>query len=447
MPITRRTMLPLFAILLWSVLAGCRPSGFVPPGTGTAPPVARPRVPETSEQVPVAGRDYSVKAPEEDIKAVLEGNTAFAAELYQRLAAEPGNVFFAPHSISIALAMTYAGARGETEREMASVLHFPLPQDRLHAAFGALDLAVQAPPLPSRASLPGIRIDFANSIWVQTGYELLPAFTDIIGRDYGGQALTIDFARDRDAAAREINQWVLDRTEKRIQDLIPPGALHPMTRLVLANAVYFLGKWEHQFKVEETKPGPFTTSEGTLVQADMMYQKGQFSYVADDLCQIVSLPYQGYRDSMVIVLPRPGKFADVESGLTAASIAGLLSGAKGADVKLTLPRFTFTVPYTLGGTLQAMGMKLAFGNSADFSGMSGHPDLFISEVRHKAFVRVDEEGTEAAAATDVEMKAEMAVMTVETAEFTADRPFIFLIRDGKSGAILFLGRVVDPTAA
>ena len=444
--ITPRALLSFPALLVAVALFGCRPSSSVPPGTGGAPAVSRPRVAETSEQVPVAGRDYSVKAPDEDIKAVVDGNTAFAADLYQRLAADPGNVFFAPHSVSIALAMTYAGARGETEQEMAKVLHFTLPQDRLHPALGALDIAVQAPQIPSRASLPGIRIDSANSIWVQTGYDLLPTFTDIIGRDYGGQAQMIDFASNPDAAAREINQWVLDRTEKRIQDLIPPGALSRMTRLVLANAVYFLGKWDQKFKVESTKPGPFTKLDGNKVEAQMMFQDGQFSYASDDLCQIVSLPYTGYRASMVIVLPRAGAFAEVESGLTAERISGLLSTAKGADVKLTMPRFTFTVPYTLGDTLQAMGMKLAFG-AADFSGMTGGPDLYISEVRHKAFVSVDEEGTEAAAATDVEMKAGSAYMPSEPMEFTADRPFIFLIRDIQSGTILFMGRVVDPTVS
>jgi len=429
----------LLALLSGLALGSCRP-------TTPAPDTVPHSTPDTTGPAPAPApeRDTSVKVPEEDTRALVDGNTAFAWELYHELATEPGNVFLSPYSVSLALAMTYGGARGETESEMAKVLHFTLPQDRLHAAFASLDARLQ--PSGGR-EIHGFRLKSANSLWVQAGYALLPAFTELVTKRYAAEAAELDFRSDPDAAADEINEWVKGKTEKRITGLIPPGSLTPDTRLVLANAVHFIGKWHHQFGKSLTQPGSFTRLDGEQVEAQMMHQETDLDYAEGDTWQAVSLPYELGGCDMVIVLPRAGRFAEVEEMLTGPGFSSLVGKIKSRKVRLTMPRFTFTCPYRLNDTLIALGMGSAFGDTADFSGMSSEPGLFITEVRHKAFVRVDEEGTEAAAATEVGMAGAAPPMPKpeEPVEFTADRPFVFLIRDRHSGAVLFVGRVMDPT--
>jgi serpin B len=389
-------------------------------------------------------REASPHVESGELASVVAGNTAFAFDLYRELRTAPGNLFLSPHSISVALAMTYAGARGETERQMADTLHFGLGQDRLHPAFNALSLELAA----RGANVPadegrGFELHIVNAIWGQSGWAFLPAFLDTLAVDYGAGLRLLDFEREPDRCRVIINDWVSEETKKRIQDLIPPGLITPTTTLVLTNAIYFDAAWEHQFEAHATRPGPFTRLDGTQVQADLMSQQSEFGYAEDDNCQALELPYRGGELSMVILLPGKGEFQAFEDSLNSERVETMIAALKPTRVRVVVPKCTYQSSFSLGNTLAAMGMPAAF-HDADFSGMDGSQRLFISEVVHKAFVKIDEEGTEAAAATAVIM--ERGAPPPSGVEFRADHPFIFLIRDLKTGAILFLGRVLDPTA-
>lgn len=366
---------------------------------------------------------------------VVDGNSAFALDLYQRLKDQPGNLFFSPHSISTALAMAYAGARNETEAQMARTLHFSLPQEKLHPAFAALDKDL--------AARKGCELAVANRLWGQKGYAFLDAFLGTTRDCYGAALEPLDFGTDAEGARKTINAWVEKQTRDKISGLLQPGSLGPDTKLVLTNAIYFKGKWDSPFDAGRTGDAPFQTSGDRKIDVRMMRQKGTYRHATAGAIQILELPYQEDALSMVVLLPREATgLADLEAGLTEASLKRWLSGLQSSEVDVSFPRLKLTSTFSLGNTLAGMGMPLAFSN-ADFSGMTGSRELSLTAVIHQAFVDVNEEGTEAAAATAVEL---LKCLDHDTPVFRADHPFLFLIRDRKSGAILFMGRVVDPTA-
>jgi len=382
-----------------------------------------------------------VAAP--DLADLVGGNSAFAFDLYQALRKKDGNLFYSPYSISLALAMTYAGARGETERQMAGALHFVLPQEWLHPAFNSLDQALASRGQGAQGQDgKGFRLNVVNAIWGQQGYQFLPAFLDLLAENYGAGLRVLDFASAPEEARTTINEWVSEQTEDRIKDLIPQGAVDALTRLVLTNAIYFNAAWADAFEAAQTQDGPFHLLDGGEVSVPLMRQTGGFGYAEGEGYQAVELPYDGRELAMVVLLPRAGEFERFESALDAGRVEQIVGSLEYQQVRLTMPRFEFESGFSLKEALAAMGMAEAFSEQADFSGMTGRRDLFISEVVHKAFVSVDEAGTEAAAATAVIMKLTAAVE--EPVEVTMDRPFIFLIRDLETGAILFVGRVVEP---
>jgi serpin B len=374
---------------------------------------------------------------------LVDGNSAFAFELYQALREQEGNLFYSPHSISVALAMTYAGARGDTAEEMADTLHFMLEQDRLHPAFNWLDaeLASRGEGAQGKDS-EGFRLNIVNAIWGQKGYEFLTEFLDVLAENYGAGLRTLDFINQTEESRLAINDWVSDQTEGRIKDLIPEGVISPATALVLTNAIYFNAAWEYPFDEDMTTDGPFYLLDGGQVIVPMMEQTEAFGYTDGEGYQAVELPYDGEELSLVIFLPEAGNFEAFEEGLQAEQVCDIITDLQPSGVTLTMPRFEFDSEFSLKNTLEDMGMPSAFG-AADFSGMTGTRDLYIRDVLHKAFVSVDEAGTEAAAATAVVMEEEAPEPLVEV---TVDRPFIFLIRDIETGAILFVGRVLNPAA-
>jgi serpin B len=376
-----------------------------------------------------------------DADLLIAGNTAFAFNLYQALRGQDGNLFYSPHSISVALAMTYAGARGQTADQMAATLQFLLAQDRLHPAFNWLDaeLAGRGDGAQGKDG-QGFRLNVVNALWGQKDYSFLPAFLDVLAENYGAGLNILDFMNETEQSRLAINDWVSDHTEGRIEDLIPQGAIDAATRLVLTNAIYFNAAWAQPFDPRRTADGPFYLRDGTQVVVPMMRESQPVSYVLGTGYQAVELLYDGGELSMLILLPDAGQFDVFEGALDAERINDIIAALQPGRVFLTMPGFEFDSEFSLSDTLAAMGMPLAFSGAADFSAITGNRDLFISEVVHKAFVAVDEAGTEAAAATGVVMPTSMPP------DLTIDRPFIFLIRDIDTGAILFVGRVLNPAA-
>jgi serpin B len=380
-----------------------------------------------------------------DQALLVEGNSAFTFELYQALKGEEGNLFYSPYSISLALAMTYAGARNETAEQMADILHFILEQDRLHPAFNWLDaeLARRDESAEGKDG-EGFRLNIVNAIWGQKDYEFLPDFLDVLADNYGAGLRILDFINETEKSRLIINDWVSNQTEGRIEDLIPPGEIDVLTRLVLTNAIYFNAAWEYPFDGNITAGGPFYLLDGGQVTVPMMKQTESFGYTKGKGYQAVELQYDGNELSMVILLPEAGQFQAFEEGLHAQQVDAIINDLQDTRVTLTMPKFEFDSEFRLNDTLAEMGMPIAFSGDADFSGMTGNRELFISDVIHKAFVSVDEAGTEAAAATAVIMMR--AAVSKPPVEVTIDRPFIFLIRDIETGAILFVGRVMNPGA-
>lgn len=390
-------------------------------------------------------RITSPEVDEADLTALVSGNSAFAFDLYQALRDNGGNLFYSPYSISLALAMTYAGARGETAQQTADTLHFTLSQDRLHPAFNSLDLELTQRGQGAKGKDgEGFRLNIANAIWGQKDYHFLATFLDVLAENYGAGLRVLDFTKKPEKSRIVINDWVREETEGRIKDLLPPGSVDPLTRLVLTNAIYFNAAWQYPFEENATRDGVFHLLEGGEVSVPMMRQEKSLGYAESEGYQAVELRYDGRDLSMIILLPEAGNFETFEKSLDAQQVDAIIKNLGPSQVILTMPRFEFESSFSLGETLAAMGMPDAFSGSADFSGMTGNRDLFISDVVHKAFVSVDEAGTEAAAATAVIMPT--AAPPGATVEVTIDRPFIFLIRDIETGAILFVGRVVNPSA-
>ncbi len=377
-----------------------------------------------------------------DLQTVVKGNSDFGFDLYQELKGAKGNLFFSPYSISTALAMTYAGARGETEKQMAQVLHFPLTQESLHPAFSKLQSDLNA--IQNKGD---VQISIANSLWAQKSFKFLDTFIDLNKKYYDAGLYFVDFITKREAARKQINNWVEKKTHDKIKELIKPPMLNSLTRLVLCNAIYFKGNWQSQFDSTKTTKTDFYVSPDKTIKVPMMSQRSDFRYKDFDKFCALELPYEGNELSMIIFLPKKiDGLAEFEKVLTNDTVKiwiDELMGSHESEILVSIPKFKTTCEFELSQVLYDMGMPSAFSlPPADFSRMTGTEDLFISKVIHKAFVDVNEEGTEAAAATAVVMMKSVAVKPLI---FRADHPFMFLIRENQTGSILFVGRIVDPT--
>jgi len=372
------------------------------------------------------------------IEAVVQANNRFALDVYQALKQDGGNVFLSPYSISTALAMTYEGARGQTADEMANVFYFPTDDVMRRSAFASLYNA-----LNEEDAAHELRT--ANALWAQKDYAFLETYLHALQNYYAADATNVDFEGATEEARKTINSWVEDQTNDKIKDLFPPGTLSEATRLVLTNAIYFKGDWLAQFDKDKTKNEPFNLVTGSTANVPMMQLVDsdiRFKYADVEGGQIIELPYKGEALSMVIFLPENGQLNAFENLFSVENLAQWKTQMYAQKVDVYLPKFTFKTKYFMNGTLQQMGMPTAFSNAADFSGMDGSQRLSIQTVIHQAFIEVNEEGTEAAAATGVGV--EVTSVPLAPPVFRADRPFLFMIQDVESENILFLGRVVDP---
>jgi serpin B len=424
------------------------------------PPLSTPGPASVAGDVAVSSeaRISSPDVPADDLRTLADGNNAFAFDLYSAIRDGEDNLLYSPYSISVALAMVYAGARGDTQEQMADTLHFTLPQERLHPAFNALDLDLGSRSHATVHDESGkeveevaFQLEIANAVWGQTGYPFRPEYLDLLALNYGAGVRLVDFRANASAAVDAINQWISEATKDRIRNIV--DTIPTDTRLVLANAIYFNAHWDLPFDEADTADEPFHLLAGEEEIVPMMHQTDRFLYTEGDGYQAIQLPYLNREVAMVIVLPTVGRFHEIEERLTGDWVQDVLTGFQMDKVILTMPKFRYETPViSLGRTLSAMGMPDAFSpDDADFSGITepqaGLP-LFIGEVLHKAFIDVNEQRTEAAAATIVIMPPGAAperptepppiVMKI-------DRPFVFLIRDFKTDTILFIGRVMNPS--
>lgn len=398
--------------------------------------LAQPSAPAPRSAKPVDPAQVKADKP-----VVVKGNTAFACDLYAKLRGQEGNLFCSPYSISTALAMTYTGARTQTADQMAKTLHFSLEQGRLHPAFAALQQE-----LAGDGKKRGYQLQVANALWGQLGYPFKNDFLDTTRANYGGAFQPLDFKNNPEQARQTINTWVEKQTQDKIKGLLRKGIIKTNTRMVLTNAIYFKGDWAAKFKKEFTRDEPFHQTATQKVNTPLMHRTGKYRYLDGGDFQALQMPYTGDDLSMVVLLPKKvDGLADFEKTLTPAKLADWLPKLREQTVVVSLPKFKMTSEFTLNDQLSAMGMPLAFDeDKADFKGIAdvSNENLHISKVIHKAFVDVNEEGTEAAAATAVIIAAPTSA-PIQIA-FRADHPFVFLIRDNRSGSILFLGRLANP---
>ena len=402
-------------------------------------------------QTPQAGGQESddiqtpATAAAQDLPALVAGNTSFTLDLFKTVRSDSANVVLSPYSISTALAMTYAGANGVTAAQMANVLHFTIPKERLSAVFQQLAQELSAGS-NAQASDGGqnFQISIANSIWGQQDLSFLPAFLKVLQQQFDSPLRKVDFAKSAESARQAINDWAKEETKGKIPDLLPAGSVDDRTRMVLANAVYFKADWQLPFAHEDTSDNDFHLATGETATVPMMKQTASFGYVKAGGWEAVELPYQGGRYSMVALLPQ-ASLTNALPGLTSDGLTSLLKQLSPTQISLTLPKWTYKSGFKLKDALTTLGMGRAF-DDADFSGMDGRTDLVIDDVYHKAFVAVDEKGTEAAAATGTVMRLASA-MTTNAVQVSFDRPFLYLIRDQQTGTILFIGQVADPGSA
>ncbi len=378
-------------------------------------------------------------------KSAADSVNQFALDLYGKINTGDGNVFFSPYSIDTALAMTYAGARGDTAAEMKATLHFPkdMTDEQLQAAFGTLMKSQNAD-----KDKQGYELHVANGLWGKRGAAWAPAFVATLKNVYDAGLTEADFS-DPQAASKQINGWVSDKTHDKIKDLIPADAINAQTRMVLVNAIYMKAAWENQFHPSATDDQPFHTSAGKKAAADekvkMMHQTESFAYADLPCCQALSMPYEGGNLAMLVLLPHDADgMTKLEQSLDAAKLKEIMGRLESQRVNVSFPKFKMDSSMGLKDPLVSLGMKKAFTDDADFSGMDGSHDLSISAVIHKAFIAVDENGTEAAAATAVMMTATAIRVEPQPVDFVADHPFLVIIHDRQSGAILFMGRVSNP---
>jgi serpin B len=375
-----------------------------------------------------------------DAAAIAQANNAFAADLYGLLKPADGNLFLSPYSISLAFGMAWCGAGGETASQMAKVLHFEGDPAQVAAGQGALQELLNG--IQAKGD---IKLAIANSIWPEKSYPFRPDYLTTLREHFAVSVTPCDFRTQPDVERLRINQWVEDQTNDKIKDLLPAGSINAMTRLVLANAIYFKGNWQHQFTASATKDEPFFLASGSQVKVPLMTQKTSFRYAEHPGLQVLSMPYAGGELSMIVLLPEAKDgLASLENELTAGMLGEWAGRLRTSEVTVHFPKFKVESSFELNRTMVALGMKDAFAaGRADFSGMTERNDLFISDAVHKAFVEVNEEGTEAAAATGIAMR--LASAQPRPVVFRADHPFLYFIRHDATGAILFMGRMMDPT--
>lgn len=390
-------------------------------------------------------RVVSPNIPPNDFQMLVDGNNAFALDIYQSLRSKSGNLILSPYSISIALGMTYAGARGETETQMAKTLHYDLPQVQLHPAFNSLDQALAARGTPKSEEEAPLQLNIANSVWAEQTFPFQREYLDVIAQNYGAGIQLADFLNQHETVRRNINQWVSEQTKDKIQELLQKGPIDPETKMVLVNAIYFKADWAVKFDPNSTRDALFHLLDGEETQVQMMWKTMHgIPYAKGNGFQAIELAYQGDTAAMEIIVPDEGNFVDFESELDSTKLKEILTKTQLTSVELGLPKFNFTNKFGLSDQLSQLGMPDAFDeNRADFSGMTGGRDVYIDDVIHKAFVTVDEKGTEAAAATAAVI-APSSIEPTEPITLVIDRPFVFVIRDKPSGQILFIGRVLDP---
>ena len=373
------------------------------------------------------------------IKNIARDNTLFTLDLYNQLKMTDGNLFFSPFSIFTALAMTWAGARENTAVQMAETLHFTEKPAQFHRAIG--DLISQLNAVQKETD---VELSIANAIWAQKGYQFLDEFFRIVQQSYQADLKQVDFSSAAESARQAINAWVEQQTNEKIKDLLPPKVLNALTRLVLVNAIYFKGFWDNQFKSRDTREMEFWLLTEVAVKVPMMHQEHQFGYWENDWLQIIEMPYKEESLSLIVLLPKEKTgITDLEQKLNFENMMAWQSRLRKRKVIVFFPKFKIESQFSLGQTLALMGMPDAFDPElADFSAMVGQKELYISAVIHKAFLEVNEEGSEAAAATGVVVS--VTSIAPSPPIFKADHPFVFFIRDNKSQSILFLGRVLNP---
>lgn len=420
--------------LIWTIvpllLAACSATAVPSPPTLPAGPSA---LPAASVPAPV----FEPATPAETAEAAL-ANRSFGVDLYRQLGAKPGNLFISPISLAGAFGPVAAGAQGETRQAIGQVLHFPATDDALHPRLGGLLRGLES-------DSAGARVSLANALWLMKGYAVKPAFVAIARDSYGAEVETLDFSNGAAAAGR-INGWVERETNNRIKNLIAPASLDEMTRVVVTNAVHFLGDWSQPFNSSRTRPEPFFLAGGGTRNVPMMSSNRAARLAVAGPVQLLELPYKGERLAMAVILPSErGGLAAVEASLTDERLREWLQQLDSADwreVLVQIPKLQIEGSYQLNEPLKAMGIGIAFDRTrANFRGIAENEQLFISQVLHKTFLRVDESGTEAGAATAVEIQAERSG---EPLTFRADHPFLILIRDKQTGAVLFLGRIAAP---
>ncbi len=379
----------------------------------------------------------------QEAQTLQEGNTLFALDLYHQVSDQPGNLVFSPYSISLAFAMLSGGARGDSAAQLAQVLHFDLPQEQLHAAMNALslDLALRESQSKQIDRKHPMTLDIANAVWGQQEYPFEPAYLDLLAVNYGAGVRLVDFSNP-EAARDLINSWAKRETDGNIPEVLPEGAPDPDTRLMLANAIYFEAAWQKAFVESRTREGDFTLLDGSTVQVTTMHTDKAipFLYTSGEGFSVAALPYKGNLAEMIIIMPEEGQFEEFEASLDAEKLAEILSGMQEVEMKLSMPRFEFNTDIDLKTALTAMGAPLVFDRDlADLGGITTSERLYVNQALHKAYLKVDEQGTKAAAVSIIGI-----AFTSMPMEIHIDHPFLFIIRDKPTGTLLFMGRVTDP---
>ena len=435
-----------FLIMLGAL--GCNKS------TNTAPPSASAPVPTIEASSPKPSSDeptpskVSAKPSPDAMKKLAASSNAFGFDLYAKVrASEKANIVISPASVSTALAMTWGGAKSKTAEQMKQVMHLDGTPAEVMDASGKLTASLTDKSRP-------VVFRIANRLFGEKSYQFDANYLSMTERAYGAPLERVNFRTGADKSRTLINAWVEKQTENRIKDLIPPRALDGETRLVLVNAIYFLGDWENPFKKNETRPVPFHLSSTQTSDVAMMNRTGAYKIGSHDGLTALELPYKGGALSMLVLLPDAVDGLDtMEAGMTETKLEAISAALESERVSVSLPKFTIDPTQSLGlkKHLITLGMKAPFDRTdADFTGIANPPNpddhLFVTEVFHKGFIKVDEKGTEAAAATAVPMGRKGSAFKKARA-FKVDHPFSFVIRDNASGLILFMGRVVRPSAA
>ncbi|MFB6262844.1 MAG: serpin family protein [Bradymonadaceae bacterium] len=386
-------------------------------------------------------------ASKTDISSLTDGQSAFAFDLYGRLKQKKSgeNLFYSPYSLSTVLAMVRAGAAGTTESQLNEAVHLSLPEEKLHPAFNAVaqSLERRAEETGDRRGTP-FRLRLADAVWGQSGFSIKEPYLDTLAQHYGAGLKTLDFQKRPESARKTINRWVAQQTEGKIEELLPKGSVDPRTRLLLTDAIYFKATWAETFDEKKTSPGTFTTLDGESVETPMMHgELRDTAYAEGQHWMAIEMPYVGGDVSMVAIVPNEGSFSTIEGKLSPDWLSTVLDKLHPQALELTFPKFEFESSFSAKSLLQKLGAKAPFDpEKADFSGISDRADLHLTDVVHKARISVDEQGTEAAAASG----ATMGVTSLpQYQDVAVDRPFIFVIRDRETGAPLFVGRVVDPS--